>query len=223
MLGMERGRHLLPRAWGLAVVLASLPWLGVVGGWALDRLLDSFPLLLVIGGLTGVCVALACAYVATRSALGPRRADAGAPRPSRASARAVTAARGPTEHGSNVLVVEPDEELLARVSRRLHEAGLRVAAVPSGKLALRVLDRDGAPDLVLADLVLPDMSARSLVTALRARAHAHLPVGYLSREPVTVGRDGGEPVLGRPFATDRLIALVDETFLGWVPPAIHGS
>ena len=55
MLEMERLGHPLPRAWGLAVVLTSLPWLGVVGGWALDRLLDSFPLLLVIGGLGGVC------------------------------------------------------------------------------------------------------------------------------------------------------------------------
>jgi len=223
MLEMERRKHPLPRAWGLAVVLTSLPWLGLVGGWALDRLLDSFPLLLVIGGLTGVCIALACAYLATRSALGLRRRDAGAPRPGGPSARTVTAARGPAEHGFNVLVIEPDEEVLAGVSRRLHEAGLQVAAVPSGKLALRVLDKDGAPDLVLADLVLPDMSARSLVTALRAHARAHLPVGYLSREPVTVGRYGGEPVLGRPFAKDRLMALVDETFLGWVPTVIHGS
>jgi CheY-like chemotaxis protein len=118
-----------------------------------------------------------------------------------------------------VLVVEPDEEVLARVSRRLHEAGLQVAAVPSGTLALRVLDHDGAPDLVLADLSLPDMPVRSLVTALRARARAHLPVGYLNREPVTVGRYGGEPVLGRPFGTERLLALVDEAFLGWVPQA----
>ncbi len=63
------------------------------------------------------------------------------------------------------------------------------------------------------------MSVRSLVTALRAHARAHLQVGHLSREPATVGRYGGEPVLGRPFATDRLLALIDETFLGWMPPA----
>jgi hypothetical protein len=56
-----------------------------------------------------------------------------------------------------------------------------------------------------------------LVTALRVHVHAHLPVGYLSREPVTVGRYGGEPVLGRPFATDRLLALIDEVFLGCMP------
>lgn len=62
-------------------------------------------------------------------------------------------------------------------------------------------------------------SVRSFVTALRVHVHAHVPVGYLSREPVTVGRYGGEPVLGRPFATDRLLALIDEMFLGWMPPA----
>jgi CheY-like chemotaxis protein len=119
----------------------------------------------------------------------------------------------------HVLVVEPDEEMRATVGRRLHEAGLQVAGVPSGKLALNALKHDMAPDLVLADLALPDMPVRSLVVALRSHPRAHLPVGYRSREPVTVGRYGGEPVLGQPFATDRLLALIDEVFLGCMPPA----
>jgi CheY-like chemotaxis protein len=72
-----------------------------------------------------------------------------------------------------MLVVEPDEEVLATVGRRLHEAGLQVAGVPSGKLALNALKHDTAPDLVLADLALPDMSVRSLVTALRSHARVH--------------------------------------------------
>src|SRR2546427_3499802 len=59
----------LRQAWGLAVALSSLPWLGVTRGWLLDRLFDTFPLLVVVGGLTGVCLGLVCA------------GDAGSPRP----------------------------------------------------------------------------------------------------------------------------------------------
>lgn len=211
-------QHLLPRAWGLAVVVSTLPWLGVAGGWGIDRALDSFPLFLVIGGMTGVCLGFVCASVATRSVLGRGRESGNHPVEPPFSQR-VPASRAAARRAFHVLVVEPDGEVLTRVTRRLHEAGLQVAGVPSGKLALRVLDHDGTPDVVLADLALPDMSARSLVTALRAHAHAHLPVGYLSREPLIVGRYGGEPVLNRPFGTDRLMALIDETFLGWRPSA----
>ena len=210
-------RHVLPRAWGLAIVVSAPPWLGVAGGWALDLAFGSFPLLLVVGGMAGVCLGLACAYLATRSVLG-RGMESG-DRPVESPSQRVSASRAAARHAFHVLVVEPDGDILARVSQRLHEAGLQVAGVPSGKLALRVLDHDGTPDVVLADLALPDMSARSLVTALRAHAHAHLPVGYLSREPLTVGRYGGEPILNRPFGTDRLMGLIDETFLGWRPSA----
>jgi hypothetical protein len=192
------GMKALGQAWGLAVALSSLPWLGVAGGWLLDRVFDTFPLLLLVGGLTGVCLSLVCAYLATRAAFGRGRLDAG-DRPASCSYPPRTPdARGLAGHGFHVLVVEPDAEVLAKVSRRLHEAGLQVAGAPSGKLALRVLEHEGAPDLVLADL--PDMAVRSLVMALRVHTRAHLPVGYLTREPVTVGRYGGEPVLGRPFA-----------------------
>jgi PleD family two-component response regulator len=146
-----------------------------------------------------LCLGPVCAYLATRAALGRRRLDADDRPVKQSYPRRAPDVRGPAGDAFHVLVVEPDGEVLAGVSRRLHEAGLQVAGVPSGKLALRVLEHEGAPDLILADLALPDMSVRSLVTALRAHARAHLPVGYLSREPVKVGRYGGEPVLGRPL------------------------
>jgi hypothetical protein len=47
------GMKALRQAWGLAVALSSLPWL-VAGGWLLDRVFDTFPLLLVMGWMAGV-------------------------------------------------------------------------------------------------------------------------------------------------------------------------
>jgi F0F1-type ATP synthase assembly protein I len=52
------GMKALRQAWGLAVALSGLPWLGVAGGWLLDRVFDTFPLLVVVGGLTGVSLGL---------------------------------------------------------------------------------------------------------------------------------------------------------------------
>src|SRR5438034_6073785 len=71
------GVNTLRQAWGLAVALSSLPWLGAAGGWLLDKVFDTFPLLLVMGGLAGVCLGLVCAYLATGTALSGGRLDPG--------------------------------------------------------------------------------------------------------------------------------------------------
>jgi len=47
------------------------------GGWLLDRVFDAFPLLLVAGGMTGVCLGLVCAHLATGNALDRGRLDLG--------------------------------------------------------------------------------------------------------------------------------------------------
>jgi len=137
------GMKALRQAWGLAVALSGLSWLGVAGGWLLDRVFNTFPLLVVVGGLTGVSLGLVCAYLETRAALGWRRLDADDRPVSQSYPRRASDVRGLVGDGFHVLVGEPDGEVLARVSRRLHEAGLQVAGVPSGKLALRVLEHEG--------------------------------------------------------------------------------
>jgi CheY-like chemotaxis protein len=198
------------RQWGLAMILAGLPGAGAATGWLLDRLLGTFPVLLALGAVGGILLTIVGAQLVFAELVDDVPAPGDGMR---------GAGRGPAAAGFRVLVVEPDPEMLAAVSHRLHDARLQVAGVPSGRLALRVAERDGVPDLLLADLALPDLPVGSLVTSLSAQARAPVTVGYLSRDPTPVARYGGHPVLCPPFGPDRLMALFDELFLGGTEPA----
>jgi DNA-binding response OmpR family regulator len=134
--------------------------------------------------------------------------------PAVARAEREPAGRRPPQGGRlRLLVVEPDARLRADISRRLYLARFDVSAADTGALALRIAEHDGPADIVFVDLALPDIAPRSLVTALRARAGAHVLAAFLSREQVRNGRYEGAPVLGKPFDTNRLLALVDEVLL----------
>ncbi len=68
-----------------------------------------------------------------------------------------------------VLVVEDDPDMLKIVRTLLEKAGHVVVEAQSGAAALACLER-GAPDLVLQDLLLPDMDGFELPRRLRELA-----------------------------------------------------
>lgn len=150
-----------------------------------------------------------------------------------------TAGREPSRRYTPVrlLVVEPDRHLLAAICRGLHHAGLIVSGVTTGTEALRCLELDGIPDLLLIDLGLKDTSSQDVLTAADALAGRPLPAAFLSRRPCTASPNTagqnpshsqglGVPVLAGPFGTDRLLALLDDLLLSsWLsapPPARPG-
>jgi CheY-like chemotaxis protein/F0F1-type ATP synthase assembly protein I len=234
--GRERAGGTAPwsawRALALAAAMAAVPCIGVAAGWLLDRALGTSPLFVTLGLALGMPAGLAVAYRASK--VGPRP---GPRPPERAPLHLLqgswalggpdpAAAGSPPDRGRaggqlRILVIEPDAELRADLGRRLHRAGFEVSAVGSGALALRVVEHDGPPDVALVDLALARMPPHLLVTALRSRARAHVPVAFLSRRPVTAGRYDGEPVLEEPFGTNRLLAVVDEALMDRrpTPPA----
>jgi len=127
-----------------------------------------------------------------------------APRP----ARAVTA-RGQ----ETVLVVEDDPRVRAVTVRALRGAGHRVLVAGSGSEAVALADQhDGALHLVVTDVVMPGMSGRAVVDALRGRQpglRALFVSGYpqevIARRGVL---EGGVEFLGKPFTPSTLVARV---------------
>jgi signal transduction histidine kinase len=83
----------------------------------------------------------------------------------------------PHADGARVLIVE-DDPSSARVLRSiLEQAGYRVALAADGPAALRLVDEEGAPDLVLLDWMLPGMSGLEVCHQLRLRWDAlQLPI-----------------------------------------------
>jgi PAS domain S-box-containing protein len=80
-----------------------------------------------------------------------------------------------------VLLVEDEPSVRALASRTLEMHGYRVLQASDGKDALDVAGRhgDGAIDLVLSDVVMPNLSGPELVARLRAR-FPHLKVLFMS-------------------------------------------
>ena len=86
---------------------------------------------------------------------------------------------------------------------------VRVAA--HGRQALRSLADDGPVDIVLTDLVMPEMNGRDLVLALRER----LPIpkiicmsGYAEQREKSADATQGLPFVQKPFSLDELGATV---------------
>jgi len=85
-------------------------------------------------------------------------------------------ARGLAE---TVLVVEDEPAVRAVVVRSLNGGGFRVLQAPDGATALQVVDKEGRPDLVLTDLMMPGIGGTELARRLKARWQ-DLPILYMS-------------------------------------------
>ncbi len=110
-----------------------------------------------------------------------------------------------------VLVVddEPNIRELVEVALKFH--GCSVATAASGKEAIRQADAD-KPDLIVLDVMLPDMDGFEVCRRLRAGGN-EVPVIFLtardtSSDTVTGLAIGGDDYVTKPFSVEALVARV---------------
>ena len=112
-----------------------------------------------------------------------------------------------------VLVVEDDPAILANLSRFLRLEGFEVLTASNGAEGLRAVG-EHRPDLVLSDLLMPEMDGETLLAALRADAgSARLPVIFLTARADRAERDaklqlGASDYLVKPLDLQQLLAAV---------------
>jgi serine/threonine protein kinase/CheY-like chemotaxis protein len=81
-----------------------------------------------------------------------------------------------TEQSKRILVVDDNEMNTDLLKRRLERRGFLVVTAPSGRDAMRVLDRE-AFDMVLLDVMMPEMNGIEVLEAIRAtKSQMMLPV-----------------------------------------------
>ena len=111
-----------------------------------------------------------------------------------------------------ILVVEDDASILKVLRRILETEGYRVLGAGNGKDAVALMAEK--PDLVLQDLVLPDITGYDLVSKLRAHSEDEtLPIlalsGYLERPDTPWDTSVGfDALLVKPIPAPELIAAV---------------
>jgi two-component system cell cycle sensor histidine kinase/response regulator CckA len=119
----------------------------------------------------------------------------------------------PRGHGESILIVEDEPTLGASIARILTGGGYRVRSAVSGPDALAAYAYDGC-DLLIADVVMPDMSGSRLAEILH-RTHPHLPVLYISGyiDGILGPNRLCTPetrVIEKPFTAGRLLAAVSD-------------
>ncbi|HZO14037.1 MAG TPA: response regulator, partial [Polyangiaceae bacterium] len=118
-----------------------------------------------------------------------------------------------TMQGSTIMLVEDNPLTRKLVRTTLQREGCKLLEAPDAATALGLFDKK-RPDLVLQDLVLPDLSGFELVQKLRAHPHGgSVPIlaftGLLSQsDEARVSAAGFDGVLTKPIEPSRLLQIV---------------
>jgi DNA-binding response OmpR family regulator len=118
-----------------------------------------------------------------------------------------------TNH-ARILIVEDDEALARQLKNHLDRAGYDVHAEHSGKAALLTAS-EHSMDLVILDLVLPDMSGYDVCLELRRIYHPWiLPVVMLTalnqpKDQLLGFSLGAEAYLMKPIAPSELLSTIE--------------
>jgi two-component system, OmpR family, phosphate regulon response regulator PhoB len=111
-------------------------------------------------------------------------------------------------HMPHVLIVDDEPDLAGLLAYNLGRAGFSTTLAHTGEEALERA-RTAPVDLVLLDLMLPDMEGAEVYRQLRADpATRHLPVLVLSARPDAHTRVSGVEVLLKPFRVQEVLARV---------------
>ncbi len=110
-----------------------------------------------------------------------------------------------------VLVVDDEENIRFLVESALQLAGMETAGAEDGRAGLR-LAADYQPDLIVLDVMMPELDGFEVLKRLRDRG-SRTPVIFLTARDSTEDRvrgltDGGDDYVIKPFAIAELVARV---------------
>lgn len=115
-----------------------------------------------------------------------------------------------------IMVVDDDPALQRLIVALLERAGFDPVSATSAKEAREILSKDPLPELLLLDIMLPEMSGIEYLQEIRAEERLeHLPVIILSAlgnpEQIREGLDkGADRYLTKPYLANNLIRTVNE-------------
>jgi two-component system cell cycle sensor histidine kinase/response regulator CckA len=125
----------------------------------------------------------------------------------------------PGPEQATILAVDDDRSVLGLLDHALRDAGYRVLLADGGRAAVEVYeDVDGMIDLLLTDVIMPDLTGPVLAERLRAR-QPNLQVLFISgfHDADMVQRfvtNRGFTLLAKPFTMDALLRAVQDSLAG---------
>ena len=116
---------------------------------------------------------------------------------------------------SRIVLIEDNEQSARLAARLLQKVGHEVTIAEDGEIGLMTVF-NGAPELVLVDLGLPDIDGQTVVALIRQNpAAAHVRVIAFTAWPEQTAREmakayGCDGVITKPFDTRTFAAQVND-------------
>ncbi|QDB78220.1 response regulator transcription factor [Georgenia sp. 311] len=116
-----------------------------------------------------------------------------------------------TEGQARLLVVDDEPNIRELLTTSLRFAGFDVVSAADGNEAMR-LAVEAEPDLIVLDVMLPDMDGFTVTRRLREKGH-HTPVLFLTArddmsDKVTGLTVGGDDYVTKPFSLEEVVARI---------------
>ena len=108
-----------------------------------------------------------------------------------------------------ILLIEDDQSLNEPLQYALHQQGYEVRSTTDGREVVRLLDLT-EPDLVVTDIIMPDIDMLDLITSLRL-SRPQIKIIAISGNTHLLrlaARHGADHILPKPFRVGELRALV---------------
>lgn len=111
-----------------------------------------------------------------------------------------------------VLIVDDEPNIRDLLSTSLRFAGFSVHAVANGTEAVNAAEK-GNPDIILLDVMLPDMNGFSVTKKLRSMG-INCPILFLTardetEDKITGLTVGGDDYMTKPFSLDEIVARIN--------------
>ncbi len=117
-----------------------------------------------------------------------------------------------------IVCIEDEPEMIELIQLILNRRGFEVLGAPGGKEGLRMV-RELHPDLVLLDLMMPDMDGWEVYQQMKAEESTHnIPVIIVTAKAQNIDKVLGlhiakvDDYIAKPFGPQELIDSVEKIF-----------
>ncbi len=112
-----------------------------------------------------------------------------------------------------VLIIDDEEDIQAVIHALLETSEYEVDSAENGQIALEKLQGEVKPDIVLLDLMMPQMSGYTLLNELHSRGlHTAFSIIVMSADVFTkqqMDRMGVKAFISKPFDVNELQQMVE--------------
>jgi signal transduction histidine kinase/CheY-like chemotaxis protein/HAMP domain-containing protein len=151
--------------------------------------------------------------VADRAALYLHRVEANLPSQTRKLLGRLRSGDGPL-HGKKVLVVDDDIRNVFALTSTLEQRGMKVVFAENGREGIERLHQHPNTDLVLLDIMMPEMDGYQTAQAIRSMPRfEHLPIISLTAKAMKGDREkaiaaGASDYITKPVDVDQLVSMM---------------